>query len=380
MSPVIKHNWLIRGLILGSLASSLIIIPAFAGSKGVVTGSNVNVRTSNSLDSTVYTQLNTGYEIDIEDENGDYYKINYENSNYYISKDFVSIEKATGKINAFSVNIRKYPSTNHEVLSQADSGETFEVVGKTGEWVNILFNGESAFVHKDFIDVPMINSLKTVTVVEPVIEEGTIGLVAPAPLEDEFYAVVTSANGLKLREFPSVDSNVLTVYTEGTTVDILADYGDWVKVCLGGIEGYMSSDFVSIKEGKRPENSMGQQITDYARKFLGTPYVWGGTSLNKGVDCSGFVYSVMKNFGISLNRSSRDQYKNGYSISKSNLLVGDLVFFDTDRNGGISHVGIYIGNGQFIHSSSSRKTYGVTISSLYDEYYSRTYYGACRIL
>lgn len=121
-----------------------------------------------------------------------------------------------------------------------------------------------------------------------------------------------------------------------------------------------------------------QNIVDYAKKFLGVRYVWGGTT-TKGFDCSGFVKYVYKNFSITLNRTSSAQAKNGTYIKKANLSAGDLVFFDT--NGGskrINHVGIYIGSGKFIHSSSSHS--GVVISSITTGFYSNAYITARRVL
>ncbi|MDR1689941.1 MAG: C40 family peptidase [Clostridiales bacterium] len=383
MSPASKWGFIKKGLLVGIFTVSMYCVPVLAETQGTVTGTNVNLRTSNSIESEVYSQLNTGDSVSIVELRGDYYLINHDNKELFISKDFVTVNALSGKINASAVNIRKYPSTNHEVLSQADAGESFSVIGKSGEWINIMYGTESAFVHRDFISIPSSFELKEVVVEEPVIADDNIGMVNPVALSEEFYAQVNSSDGLKLREFPSIESNIVNVFANGTTVDILADCGDWMHVSLDGQEGYMSREFVAIKEGKRPENfieSPGNKIINYARKFLGTPYVWGGTNLNKGVDCSGFVYSVMKDFGITLNRSSRQQYQNGYTVSKANLNVGDLVFFDTDRGGYISHVGIYIGGGQFIHSSSSKRTWGVTISSLSEAYYTNTYYGAVRIL
>ncbi len=129
----------------------------------------------------------------------------------------------------------------------------------------------------------------------------------------------------------------------------------------------------------RGDSSRGSQsVVAYAKKFLGTKYKWGGTT-TKGFDCSGFVKYVYKNFDIALSRASYAQAKNGSYIKRASLLPGDLVFFDT--NGGknkINHVGIYIGNNKFIHSSSSHK--GVTISSLSEKFYSNTYMTARRVL
>ena len=118
-----------------------------------------------------------------------------------------------------------------------------------------------------------------------------------------------------------------------------------------------------------------QKIVNYAKQFMGVKYVYGGMSPN-GFDCSGFTSYVYKAFGISLPRTASGQAGTGLSVSKDNLVPGDLVFFETYTKG-ISHVGIYVGNGQFIHASSSK---GITITSLSDSYYLPKYRGATRIL
>lgn len=118
-------------------------------------------------------------------------------------------------------------------------------------------------------------------------------------------------------------------------------------------------------------------IVDIAKSFLGTRYVYGGTT-PRGFDCSGFTQYVYRIAGVNLPRTASDQSKVGVAVDKSNLMPGDLVFFQTVTNG-ISHVGIYIGNGNFIHASSGSK-HKVTITSLSSSYYINRYRGAVRIM
>lgn len=200
---------------------------------------------------------------------------------------------------------------------------------------------------------------------------------------ETIYAVVTSATGLNLRKDSSASSDIIKTLPSGYALSVIDVVDGWIKVTDdSNTTGFISSEYVSINKGTKPVNtasSKGNEVVSFAKQFLGTPYVYGGTNLKSGVDCSGFVYAVYKNFGISLNRSSRDQIKNGPSISKSELQAGDLVFFNAGGNSPISHVGIYMGNGQYIHSTDG-KAMGVTITNLNSGYSARTYYGACRVL
>ena len=142
---------------------------------------------------------------------------------------------------------------------------------------------------------------------------------------------------------------------------------------LGKLEA-LSGSKIPASRGK----SLSLSIIDFAKRMIGVDYVWGGTT-PKGFDCSGFVSYVFKNFGIKLNRTSVSQAQQGTKVKKENLMPGDLVFFDT--NGGhnrINHVGMYIGGGKFIQSSSESS--GVVISDITGGFYANTYMTARRVL
>ncbi|HOA54882.1 MAG: NlpC/P60 family protein [Acetivibrionales bacterium] len=162
--------------------------------------------------------------------------------------------------------------------------------------------------------------------------------------------------------------------------DLLQD-GIAGKQTLGKLDSLMGRDAAADAKKastSRSTSRAAEDVINYARRYLGVKYVWGG-STSKGFDCSGFVQYVYKHFGIKLNRTSATQAKNGSHVKKANLKPGDLVFFDTNgKRSRINHVGIYIGDGKMIHSSSYYK--GVVITDISSGFYAKTYMTARRVL
>ncbi len=144
-----------------------------------------------------------------------------------------------------------------------------------------------------------------------------------------------------------------------------------------GLVGALLASSVFGFEHQKPSNQT-HPLVETAKKFLGIRYRYGGSSPSRGFDCSGFVYYLLSRHGIRAPHSSAALFKIGKPVSRSELKIGDLVFFkNTARRRGITHVGIYIGNGKFIHASSGRGH--VTITSLSDPYYSVRFVGARRL-
>ena len=139
------------------------------------------------------------------------------------------------------------------------------------------------------------------------------------------------------------------VYIEKEYIDVKVEETEVVEEVVEEIVTPVAPTVeVSVQPAPVEKVSTGEKVVAYAKQFIGTPYVSGGNSLTNGVDCSGFTQQVYKNFGISLQRSSRSQYaSNGYAVSKSDLKPGDLVFYGYSS---ISHVAIYVGNSQVIHA------------------------------
>lgn len=183
---------------------------------------------------------------------------------------------------------------------------------------------------------------------------------------------VVNTQTLKVREEPNTDSIVITLIPQEEELEVveIMDNG-WVKFLLDDEEAYVSGDYVDVEERLEKavtltELMYGQGVSNvrvdlvqYAKQFVGNPYVWGGTSLTKGADCSGFTLSIYKKYGVSLPHHAASQAQMGTKVDYSSAQPGDLVFYA--KNGRINHVAIYIGNGQVIHASSPKT--GIKISS-----------------
>lgn len=199
---------------------------------------------------------------------------------------------------------------------------------------------------------------------------------------------------VRLRQGPGTNHKAITTLKKGTQLKVLGSQGDWRKVALSdGRVGWIRSDMLP-KIGSAPSkvvkkstlsksnNSKPSQkkddtsVVEYALSHLGARYRYGGMSSRGGFDCSGFVAYIYKKYGVNLPHSSSAQFRMGKPVSRKELQPGDLVFFNT-RGRRASHVGIYIGNGKFIHSSSARGR--VRIDTLDSGYYKERFLGGRRL-
>ena len=250
------------------------------------------------------------------------------------------------------VNIRKKPSTNSEVIGKLYNNAAATIVGKDGDWYEITSGKVKGYIKEDY--------LITGKAVEKIADSISTKV------------GVISTEGLRVREEASTDSRILSVIPMGEKVTVKKDYDDWVKVTNSkGTTGYVASAYINIetrfdeaisieeekakiaKEEEKSGMKFRNELVSYALRFQGNPYVWGGTSLTRGTDCSGFTQSVFKHFGIRIPRNSRAQASSGRRVSVSNIKKGDLIFYS--KNGRINHVAIYIGNGKVVGASSRKE-------------------------
>ena len=254
------------------------------------------------------------------------------------------------------LRLRNASSTDAAVLETIPDGSQIEVSGITESgWYQVSFQDTQGYVSTDY--VVLSETVELPTVAEPV------------------YGKVTEGP-LNVRSAPSTDSEKVDSFSTGKVLTILETLDGWYKV----EEGYVSADYVTIIDAAEAASSgSASEVVDLAMQYLGYPYCYGGSSPS-GFDCSGFVRYVYSQFGCSLNRTASAQMSNGTSVSMSELQPGDLVFFLKSGSGAsrASHVGIYIGGGQFIHASTSST--GVIISDMDSAYYTTGFVGGRRIL
>ena len=245
------------------------------------------------------------------------------------------------------LNVRSEANTDSSILTTLSYGTQVDVISTSGDgtWHQVSYNGITGYVSGDYLQVT---------------EEQLYGQVMDGPLN--------------IRSGPSTSDAVVGSLSTGSVVELQETLDGWYQID----EGYISSDYVAqVDASVAASSGKGSQIAQYALQYVGCPYVYGGSSPS-GFDCSGFTTYVMKHFGSSINRTASSQMDNGTSVSKSQLQPGDLVFFNSGNSSKrATHVGIYTGNGQFVHASTS--TTGVIVSDLNSSYYSSTYVGARRL-
>ena len=196
------------------------------------------------------------------------------------------------------------------------------------------------------------------------------------------YGKVNSdVSSLNIRSGAGTGCSVLSSVSGGTVLELTGVQDGWYKVVHGGTSGYVSSDYITLTSetpaATVAASSVGEEIAAYTQNFLGTPYVYGGSSTS-GFDCSGFTKYVYGQFGYTLNRTATDQLSNGVSVRKDELQPGDLVFFKYRTSKPVSHVGIYIGSGQFVHASTN--SYAVQIDDLSSGHYANVYVYGRRVV
>ena len=342
--------------------------------RAVVLTDNLNIRKEPSTSSEVVGQCLEGERYEILGEADGWYQI----PEGYISEDYAekrfSLNEARkldmramvlnyydrpGVSNVTNyLNIRQKPGETEKIIGKLPSYAGCEILEETDGWYKIRSGSITGYVSGDYIL--------------------TGDAARQAAMEHAELMAIVNTDRLNARTEPSTDAKIWTQISNNERYHVAEQLDGWVKIEFDETgdgdsdeisTAYVSTDYVdvryalseAIKFSPTEENaSLRNQIVNYALKFLGNPYVWGGTSLTKGADCSGFTMSVMKHFGISLPHYSGSQANSGKKINSSQMRPGDLIFYG-NSSGRINHVAMYIGNGQVVHAASRRS--GIKISS-----------------
>lgn len=393
---------------------------------------SVNVRSDASRDAQIVASLNFADEVTLTDINGEWYAVTLQDGTTgYVMCDLIGFdyeaiksellattmyEKGIASTSGNALNVRNKPGESGTVVvDQIGDASVVYIIEKGDDgWYKVYYGPDYdiGYVMSNYIVIDGMVSRDEVNNarkdrLNSVAKKGT---------------VVTDSEYVNVRSAPSESADVISTLKHGDTCTIISQSSKWTKILTDSGIAYVTSSAVlddaalADYNAKKAEavaratniqksnnttaaksssssssasvskkvttpsapvasnGSTGQRIVQEAEKYLGTKYVYGGSSPS-GFDCSGLVQYTLKKVGISVNRSSRDQYKNGVAVSRSELQAGDLVFFS--KGGSISHVGIYAGNGKVIHSPSPGKTVCYTTLDHMCSY--STYVGARRV-
>ena len=378
----INKNYIVATAMMASVALPLMNVSHVDAA--TVTASSLNFRSGPSTSHSIIGSLQKGQQVEYISESGSWAKVKYNGVTGYVHGDYLTKSTSTGistsqgttqYVNSTSgLNVRSGAGTTYSKLGTLEYKEKVTVLSTSNGWAKINYNGQTGYVSSSYLQTTVPggttsenNNSSTTTTVKYV--NATSGL------------NVRSGAGTSYSKIGSLD------YKEKVTV--LSTSNGWAKINYKGQAGYVSSSYLqsTVPSGSTSNSGSNNSVSAsassviaYAKTLLGKPYVWGAQGPNS-FDCSGFTYYVFKNkAGIILPRTSSAQSKYGTYVSRNNLRAGDLVFFDTNgaNNGQVSHVGLYIGNGQMIHASYSQKK--IVIDNFNSSYFKRTFVNGRRVL
>lgn len=251
------------------------------------------------------------------------------------------------------LNVREEPNLDGKILGKLPMNAGCEIIEETNGWYKVKSGELEGYVSGEFL---------------------LTGEAANQRAREALSTVAfVKADKLMVREQPNTQCAILTKVAENEELEVAEVLDGWVKVNIDSVTGYVSADYVQVYDALPKGITLEQlsygdgvsmtavDLIEYAKQFLGNPYVWGGTSLTNGTDCSGFTMRIFEYFGYSLSRTSGAQSGNGTRVSLSEIRPGDLLFYY--HGSSIGHVAIYIGNGQIIHASTERT--GIIISNAF---------------
>ena len=367
---------LLRLALSGALAASMFIPSSLAVYQAQVKADSLYLRQSPGGD--IITTLSNGTTLAVLDNSSSWYKVAVNGQEGYVSGEYLTgtttedFALGTGTIVCdTTVNFRSQPNTSSSVLASLKNGTAVTVTGVSNGWFKATYNGQSGYISGDYVSFGGSSSSSTSSS-------------ASTSTSSTQSAKVVCDTTVNFRSQPNTSCTVLASLANGTVVTVTSSSNGWYTATYNGMTGYLSADYVqltgSVTQSSNAVSYNGTSakraaVLEYAAQFLGTPYVYGG-STPSGFDCSGFTSYVFKNTVGSIPRVAQSQFDATTRVSREELLPGDLVFFGSSASS-ISHVGIYVGDGKFIHSPHTGDV--VKYDSL-SGYYSNRFQGGGRVL
>ena len=354
------------------IITMLVAEPVF-GETGTIDASAVRLRKEPSTESKIITLLEKGKAVEVLKKENGWYNIQTDSYIGWVAENLLAVEDNFEVINVSktivdentnilavignSVNLRQLPTTEAAIVGKVVEGDNLVSYGKSedGLWYKVKFSDIEGYIYGEYVSTDK----------NKILGEGTIN------------------DGVNFRVGPSTDSDVISQLLPNQKVTITDSNGEWYKVLVGETEGWIVARCVDrvTSTSRSGSSSTAQKVVELAKKQLGKKYVWAANGPNS-FDCSGLTKYIFGKVGINLERVSYNQATQGIYVAKANLQPGDLVFFSginsSSKSAKISHVGIYIGNGKFVHAANSKR--GVVTDELSDSYYSTHYVTARRVI
>lgn len=301
-------------------------------------------------------------------------------------------------------NIYILPLINANIIQNIKKDSKITIITKTNGWAYVETDKVTGWIRQDILVNINVTSSDTTTNPNKDTDKPKNEPQTSSDTQVTTKTMYVNTASIYVRKGPGTEHEIIDSLILNNGVKVIAENGDWYKVEVDGKTGYIAKRLLSDKqvsttsrgevsreeeEAQATQNSTtsdnlvqkskGDEIVEYAKKYLGCKYVYGGSGPNT-FDCSGFTMYVLKNFGVTLSHSATAQSRVGTHVAKENLRPGDLVFFtDYETGSGIGHCGIYIGDGNFIHASSGTG-YCVKISTLTSGSYLKRYETARRVV
>lgn len=309
--------------------------------------------------------------------------------------------------------IKITPLINSLAVANVKNGDKIEIQDKVNEWVLVSNENIQGWARFNILSKVEETDQNQVLTTENVSQTTPKNEEQPEEQEQQTKTMYVNSQTVNVRSSADQSSSVVTQLSINTQVTVISEQNGWSEVTFNGGNGYIASNLLSTTTSQTSRgssvprtgttttsqtneqdtssststissnttsdessnvatSSKGADVLAYAMKFVGYPYVYGGSSTS-GFDCSGFTQYVYKNFGVTLNRTASAQSANGTAVSRSNLQLGDLVMFGSP----INHVGIYAGGGRIVHAANPSR--GVTTDTINSGYYNTNYVCARRI-